>query len=241
MVLLIGSCTTPAPKDPGHNRPLSAQEHLDEAKRHEREAEAEDQRFHSEPETRTGQPVECFDRPLAGVPHSGGEALRIMRPCWTRHTHSTHEHTAHAEEHLRAAAEHRAKAANLVAAERRACTGLGEEEISHSPFFHREDIAKVEAILEKGTVRGARVTFKPVVGLTLDWLQRAVGCHLARTAVMGFSHRYMAYCPLMLESVTSEVEEAPDGLVVLIRAKRDDIAAAVLGRAQDLIAANPGQ
>ena len=221
------------PVDPGHDRPLSAQEHNDEIQRHEREARAHDG---SHPESHGGAPVECIDVPLAPPPSSGGEPLPIMRPCFATHANPAYEREDAATVHRQAAAEHRSQLANMLRAERDACAGLGRDEISHSPFYHREDIAAVEPVLDSGVVRGARVTFKPVKGLTVEWLEKSTRCHLARAAVMGFSTTFMPYCPLMLEGVTAKVEESPAGLVVEVRAKRDDMAAAVLGRAQDLVA-----
>lgn len=227
------------PIDPGHDRPLSAQEHNDEIERHEREARAHENRPPEHAETQGGAPVECIDQPLAGVPSSGGKPIRIMRPCFTTHANPAHDHEGHTQVHRRAAEEHRSQLSAMLRAERDACAGLGRDEVSHSPFYHREDIASVEPILENGVVRGARVTFKPVKGLSVAWLEKSTGCHLARAAVMGFSTTFQSYCPLMLESVTAKAAATPAGLVVEIRAKKDDMAAAVLGRAQDLLAREP--
>ncbi|MCG8424499.1 MAG: hypothetical protein MJE77_41935 [Proteobacteria bacterium] len=214
-------------------------EHIEEAQRHEREARAHNDLYVPGAETPDGAPIECLDRPLAGIPYSGIEPIRVMRPCWNTHANPTEHHRAHAAEHLRAASDHRAQAATLIRAERQACAGLGEEEISHSPFFHRDDIARVEPYRVSGDIRGAQVTFKPVRGLTADWLRQSMRCHMARAAVMGYSTTFMGYCPLMLEGVSAEVSRAADGFVVTIRARKDEIAAAILGRARDLVAGQP--
>jgi hypothetical protein len=242
LILAATGCASPRPIDPGHNRPLSAQEHLTEAERHDREANAQGASYDPEarvPRGAPGAPIECFDRPLAGMPHSGTEPLPLVRPCWSTHTAAIGDREKVARVHRHAAAEHRGMAAVLFRVEREACAGLGEDEISHSPFYHREDILQVEPIHEDGALRGARVTFRPVPGLTLKWLRTSVDCHLARAAVMGYSSRYMSYCPLMLEGVTAEVERLEYGFRVTVRARSDEIAAAVLGRVRDLLQPAP--
>ena len=112
-VLLLSACASPpAPKDPGHSRPLSVQEHMEEAHRHEREAKAHSDLSTPAPESADGVPIQCFDQPLAGIPYSGGKPLRIMRPCWTVHSTTAGYHGKYAEVHLQAAAEHRTQAAS---------------------------------------------------------------------------------------------------------------------------------
>ena len=124
---------------------------------------------------------------------------------------------------------------HLVEAEAQRCEGIGVDEREHSPFFHRDDIRSVEPLSVQGQVQGARVWFRKVPGLTVEWMRRDIACHLARAAAMGYSTSEMPYCPLMLEGVSAEITEVPEGIIVELRAPRAAIARAVLGRAEDLL------
>lgn len=224
-----------APIDPGHDRPLSVAEHRQEAERHDRVA-AREAAAKSQGEGRgTGQPMDCLDQPLAPNPTSGAEELRIIRPCWTSVTARTGDHERRARVHRDAARAHRTRAAELVDAERKACAGLARRDIDYSPFYHREDVDSVEAYREGAQVRGARIVFRKVRGLSVPWLRRAVACHQARAAVMGYAHTFMGYCPLMVGPVQVSVAEHARGIEVVIRTTDEVGAAAVLGRATDLL------
>lgn len=235
-LVIVASCGPPRTTDPGHPGALSAQEHQAEAVRHEHEAEEHAAAYQPPEEHPTlGKVPECFDQPLAGVPTSGTEDLPLIVPCWTAPYDRRDYHRRIAEDNLRAAQEHRARAAELIGTERRACAGLGQNEISHSPFFHREDITAVKPYQEEGELRGARVYFRKVPGLTTPWLRHAIGCHQARAAVMGYSTHFQPYCPLALEGVAASVHETKRGFEVVLRADDELTAAAVLGRAEDLL------
>jgi hypothetical protein len=222
----------------GSSRPperLSVKEHLDEAARHDSVAE-QHQNSYDGSRRAEGGPIECYDQPLAPAPRSGAEEIRIVKPCWTREHSPSEFHREIAAKNRREAAEHRAAAAALVAAEREACEGIGESELSHSPFSHVEDIAAVEAYREDGALRGARIAFRQVPGLSATWLSRALYCHQTRAAVMGFSPTFMPDCPAMLPEVGVSVEATGGSIVVTLRSDRDDIAALIWGRAGDLVA-----
>jgi hypothetical protein len=235
--LLATACCARAPDSGTMPEPaLSAEQHTAEASRHE--AEADEHLAAAERTARAGDPrapIECLDRPLAGMVYDGPEPIRVMRPCW-----SSESGTAYHEREARLlsahAAEHRGTAHRLRDAEKNACTGLGEEELSHSPFYHVEDILRAEALRAEGRIAGARVVFRKVPGLTRDWLTRAVHCHQARAAVMGYSTSFMGYCPLMLQDVSASVVELPDGFAVELRSRDEMTAAAALGRVSDLVA-----
>ncbi len=235
VLTLAAGCAAPQPIDRGHDKPLSVAEHQEEAQRHEREAQAQESLYRPEAANPNAQPVQCFDRPLAGVPTDGTEDIPLMRPCWSVETNPTAHHRQAAATHLHAAEVHRAKAAALLGAEKESCRGMGEEEISHTPFYHRDDILSVQPYREGKALRGVVVQFRQVPGLTADWMRRAIACHQARAAVMGYSPTFMSYCPLMLEGVAASVNATPDGVRVTLRSKDSVIAAAVLGRAEDLV------
>lgn len=162
-------------------------------------------------------------------------------PCWTSVTNPTAEHLKHAEEHLARAAEHRAASQSLRDAEARACVGVPAADRDESPFEHREDIVRVEPLYatEGGKMpvqraRGAVVVFRAVPGMTAEWLQRVVDCHLARNAALGHDVPEMAYCPLVPKGVAATVRSTHAGLAVEIRSDDADTAKEVLRRADGL-------
>lgn len=166
---------------------------------------------------------------------------RTVGPCWTVPSPGA------AEAHRKAAAEHRAAAAALVAAETQACTGLSEDDRATSPLERRDDIASVDPLVEtsessKGgkTARqvGATVTLRAVPGLTSEYLQRLVECHLARNAALGHAVPEMPDCPLVPKGVTARVRSAGTGFAVDVRSDDPDTAREVLARAKRLVAAS---
>ena len=156
-------------------------------------------------------------------PQASAEATQCAKSvCWTSETNPTEEHKAEVARHRALAAEHRAAAQALRDAEAGACGGIPEEERDTSPFFHREDIVSVSE-LKSSTARGktqiesaagARAVFRAVPGLTAEWLQREVDCHLARAAAMGHSMPEMDYCPLVLKDVIAKVSSTGDGFAI---------------------------
>jgi hypothetical protein len=218
-------------------RPLGAADHYAEARRHDDEASAE-RKLADEAERHAAPTVACGDRGLAGQSTSGGVPVSLVVPCWTaRDDARAHEHRAEILE--RDARVHRATAKRLVDAERAACERLPASEISHTPSWHREDILSVEPLREGGPVRGARLVFRAVEGLTADWLRAAYACHQAQAAERGYDAGFMGYCPAMLSDSTIVVTDGVEGIAVEIRSDRDEIGAAIWGRATDLVAAAP--
>ncbi len=219
-------------KDQPHSH-LSTSEHHTEARRHDKIAEGHEHAVKRNRERVAPGEMTCIDRPLAGVPSSGGERVPVARPCWTREMDPANiAHKREAKRHRNEARAHRAKARMLIEAEKRDCWGLGEDETSHSPFWHREDIASVTPIKRGKTIVGVKTVFKKVRGLSLQWMTRAVKCHKSRAAAAGYKMAYMTYCPLMLPDTKATVAESPAGLVVTITSPRSEMAAAALGRAR---------
>ena len=142
--------------------------------------------------------------------------------CWTSDTNPTEQHKGDAERHRELASKHRAAAQALRDAEASACAGIPEEDRDVSPFYHREDIASVTEIKEttaRGKAQiessvGARAVFRAVPGLTAEWLQREVDCHIARAAAVGHEMPEMDYCPLVLKGVNAKVSSTGDGFAV---------------------------
>lgn len=163
--------------------------------------------------------------------------------CWTSITNPTEAHKADAEKHRKMAADHRAAAETLRNAEAQACSGLADTDRDISPFDRREDITGVTPVTQSlpagsksptAQVVGATVTFRAVPGLTAEWLQRIVDCHIARNNSLGNSMPEMSYCPLVPKGVSASVTSVGNGFAVTIQSKDPTSAQEVLRRAQAL-------
>lgn len=163
--------------------------------------------------------------------------------CWTSVRNPTAEHARQAAEHRRHAADHRAASASLRDTEAVSCKGLGALDRDMSPFVHREDIAGVTPLTEPGgnlklpttEVKGAVVTFRAIPGMTAEWLQRLVDCHVARNAALGHAVPEMPDCPLVPKGVSARVSSTGDGFSVTIQADNPAGAREVLARAERLV------
>jgi hypothetical protein len=152
--------------------------------------------------------------------------------CWTSVTNPTQQHQSDATEHRELAEKHRAAAQALRDAEAKSCIGISEEDRDQSPFYHKDDVssvAKVEKTVQRGNIKagqlaGGRAVFRAVPGLTAEWMQRLVNCHVARAASVGYDMPEMAYCPLMVKGATAAVSSAGDGFTVEVTS--DDLATA---------------
>lgn len=164
------------------------------------------------------------------------------RICWKYTENPTKEHAEEAAKHRQAAADHRAAAQALRDAEAKACAGIPDEDRDMSPFSHREDISEVKPHMEevrtgKATAKkqtGAEVTFRAVPGMTVEWLQRIVDCHIARGAAVGGSMPEMSYCPLMPKEVTAKVTSTGNGFLVVVTSQNPESAKAIFERANAL-------
>ncbi len=156
----------------------------------------------------------------------GPAIVENSNPCWTSVTNPTEEHLREAERHRQMAADHRAGSQALRDAEARACVGISDADRDMSPFEHGADIASVAPLIARTVgVRdvvsrtvGVTVTFRAVPGLTAEWLQRVVNCHLARNAALGHNVPEMPRCPLVLNGVSATVSSTGDGFAVAIHA-----------------------
>lgn len=223
-----------ARQTPGaHPHDMSAAQHEAMARQEHSEAEAHSARF----DPNAGR--ERSRCPAGGAAAAGSGA----DVCWTTTTNPTKEHLEHAEEHRKRAADHRAASQALRDAEARACIGIREEDRDESPFDHREDIESVEKLYSppsggKNPTRrfeGATVAFRAVPGMTAQWLQRVVDCHLARNAALGHEVPEMAYCPLVPKGVTASVTATQAGFAVAIRGEDTEVANEIWRRAQALL------
>ena len=155
-------------------------------------------------------------------------------PCFTQVANPTAEHLRTAEMLRKHAAEHRAASKLLRDAETRACAGVSSEDRDLSPFFHRESIVRVEPLREPDTV-GARVVFRPIEGLTPEFLQRLVDCHLARNAALGDEALGLEDDPLGLPAIKAQAMRVWDGIAIEVRSSKPETALKILARANALV------
>jgi hypothetical protein len=159
--------------------------------------------------------------------------------CWTSVSNPTAQHGADAEKHRELAKKHRAASNALASAEASACVGISDDDRDISPFYHREDIQSVSpysvnVASGKSTVSkvaGATVVFRAVPGMTAEWLQRLVDCHLARAAATGHEMPEMDYCPLELRGAKAKVNSVGNGFAVNVYADDDNTVEAIKKRA----------
>lgn len=166
-------------------------------------------------------------------------------PCWTSVWNPTAQHRIDMERHRELADEHRAAARVLRDAEAKSCAGVADADRDTSPFYHREDIARVAEIRRQavqgsanlGETRGGTAVLRAVPGLTAEWLQRLVDCHRARAASVGYAMPEMGYCPLALRGVEARVTSTGDGFAVDVTSEDPAVAAEVWQRMKALAAA----
>jgi hypothetical protein len=179
---------------------------------------------------------------------------------WQSEENPTDQHRQDAERHKQLAEKHRAASKALVEAEQRFCSGIPEADRDLSPFYHREDITAVQGVaappsgygyfggaanrvveiqqIEKevlgpGGLQGARITFRAVQGMTPEWLQRVVDCHLARNAVIG-DDPSMSFCPLAVPHATANVVSTGRGFAVDVTSDNEKSVAEIIKRVRAL-------
>ncbi len=211
---------------------MSAEEHEREAQTHSRAAEAHASQYRPEA---TVERRRCSPR---GDP-SGTE---VDRACWTSIRNPTENHATLAAQHRKHAADHRRASAALRDAEARACVGIPPDDRDMSPFEHIEDISRVERLMERTDASNAAsqrtagviVTFAAVPGMSADWLQRVVDCHLARNASLGHQVPEMPNCPLVPNRVEAHVTATGSEVAVAIRSNDSEAVRQILARAERL-------
>lgn len=185
--------------------------------RDERVAAAREDRSFGVLERQKPDPDEATCEPLAeGV---------VPPICWTSTVSPARAFDVQADERYLAAAERRRTSQALRDVEATACDGIPVADRVESPFAHREDIVDVEELRlpasDGRAFRGARVQFRDVPGLTAQWLQRVVDCHLARDAVLGHDVPEMSYCPLVPVGARATVKAASNGYFIEVLSEDD--------------------
>lgn len=221
IALLIAASCGPSISPHEHPKPLSVQEHQQHASEHDRRAaelggEADDAAAFT-----AGT---CVDQSLPL--ESGGERTQVMTPCWT-----PTQYLFSAAEESRAAKDHRIWATQLAKVERSACEGLGETDIRRDPFTRSGDIITVSEFREANQLHGARVEFRKVEGLSVDWLNRSLRCHQARAAALGYPEEFMKHSPVSLQHVAMSVTNTGATITVSLRSTDELVATKIYGRA----------
>lgn len=217
-----------------------AKPHDMSAAAHMRQSRAEDRL--AKTHTRQYDPKATVERSRC-LPRGGRGGAEITADvCWTSISNQTSVHLRAAEEHRRHAASHRAASASLRDVESRACVGIATDDRDISPFEHVEDIASVEPLIENVGARkipaGAIVNFRPVPGMTTEWLQHVMDCHLARNASLGHVTSEMPNCPLVPRGAQASVRSTGSGFAVAIRSDDPTSAREILARALRLQSAH---
>jgi hypothetical protein len=232
LLLGLAACGGAAPAPA---RPLGVGAHLAEAERCEQRAAEADALADQVAEAERTRPPICGDVVLVDQTTSGGEKLTPKHPCWTSDPSSVARHRDDAARLRADARKHRRLARQLLAAEEASCAAMPSSELDHTPFAHPDDVAAVVAELDGAAVLGARIQFRPVAGLTAEWLRTAIACHRARAAALGYDPKYMAYDPSVVAGAEVTVSEGEDGPVVVIHGADDAAALVVYGRAEELV------
>ena len=220
------SCGSPASTQP---HAMSATEHEAAASQEKQTVAGHDEQYNP---TATTSTESCS-------PARAGGSI-----CWTAETNPTAGHSANAAHHQELADKHRAASEALRSAEASACSSIPAEDRDMSPFAHTADIRSVSPLQEEvksgkvstTRVAGAEIVFQAVPGMTAEWLQRVVDCHLARNAAIGHgaAAAEMPYCPLTLRAVQARVRSVGDGFAVAIRSDDVETSKEILKRAESL-------
>jgi hypothetical protein len=136
-----------------------------------------------------------------------------------------HERAAAAARTAHEAERHRERARELRAHELQVCGGVPDEERDLGPFAHADRIERVEPLLERAIAKGpptvpvgAIVYLRAAPGLTVEWLERIIDCHLAHHAVVGTTPVVHGACPLLAdESPDISVRGTAGGFAVMVK------------------------
>jgi hypothetical protein len=178
---------------------------------------------------------QCGDRNMSDQLTSGGQRMLPVVPCWDPVDEAKERHRAAAAREAHLASKQRRAAADLVETELAACRGITDDELSHSPFAHPRAIAEVIPHRRGRALRGVRIVFRPIPGLTEAWMEQAIACHRARYERLGESAGYLADDPTLVPGAVATVATHRGHLEVLVVTPNDVAANVALGRARDLV------
>ena len=152
-----------------------------------------------------------------------GEPIRFWVPCWN----------PTADNRYRVHARPNAKLARVEATE---CIGLAPSALERSPFSQDQAIEEIVPHRSASLIRGAHVVFKPVPGLTVSWMRRAIACHQARWRALGEPADYLRGDPTLVDGVQVSVSQADHRVVVSLESENDEAAQIAFARAEGLVA-----
>jgi hypothetical protein len=139
---------------------------------------------------------------------------------WTSFRNPTHKQLEQAAKYRADAERHRATSQALRDAEARTCVGVPPADRDVSPFFHVEDIVRIDKVAvdsSRDVLTGAKVLFRQLPGMTPALLQKILDCHLARNAVVGYATARAEGSPLAAPGLIVFVSPVADGLAVDVR------------------------
>ncbi|MBA3453849.1 MAG: hypothetical protein H0T42_12210 [Deltaproteobacteria bacterium] len=153
-----------------------------------------------------------------------GEPITLWMPCWD-YTKDSSRYQVRADA---------ATKSKLAQVERTQCIGLAPAALERSPFVQDNAIEEIVPHRGGATVRGANIVFKPIPGLTVSWMRRAIACHQARWRTLGQPATYLAGDPTLVEGAQVDVTAVDDHIVVRISSDTPVSAMTALQRANDL-------
>ncbi len=190
-----------------------------EQKTQPQDASAAEHRAMAEQEEQSATAHEAAERQAAG-PHGSQTETPSGQPCglggcWTSMTSPPEQDQRDVERHRELAQEHRAASSALISVS-----------VITEPVRLGKQVGKRTA--------GARIEFRAVPGMTGEWLQSVVDCHLARAAALGHDIPEVAYCPLVPKGVRAKVHSVGNGFAVDVTSDDHDTVAEVVRRAEAL-------
>lgn len=205
---------------------------MEDANKHEQRARAHEQvAAMMEPAAPQNDTFACGDMALNDQLTTGGLRVTTWQPCADIEADASGHHALLAAEERERARHDRHGAEKLVQAEIAACGTLTKREQEHSPFAHRRAIAEVIPHREAGELRGVRVVFKPIAGLTADWVKRSIACQQAHWALVGRDPKVAPDDPTLVDGAKVEVSDRGGRVEVLVTAPAEQ-AEIALARAQ---------
>lgn len=209
---------------------------MQDAERHERAAHEHEQAAAAAHNRLSQARFDCGDPVLNDQITTGGQRVTTWQPCFDVADEAAENHREAALQERDLARKDRATAARLLDTQRFACAGIPEREQGHSVFSHVRSIDRVAPVYNGDRLAGVSVEFKPVRGLTADWLRRDIECQRARWAAFGKDPTWMPMDPTLVDSATIDVRDREGSIIVVVTSHEREQAAIALARARGQLA-----
>lgn len=207
-------------------------DHMEKARRYEQRAE-EHERAAASAEGGLGDwSFHCGDSVLNDQLTTGGLRVTQWQPCLDLEHQAAQRHRRQAQRERDKARRERRAAAELVEAERLACTGLPARDVRQSPFARRAGVKRVDPLFDGEALAGVRVLLAPIEGATAESLGREIECQRARWALRGGDPQMMPTDPTLVEGTTVVVREVGEHFEVIVRGERPEQTQIALARAR---------